>query len=181
MALSKDQIASRYGTALFGFAQDQDCLEQLHREVAVLLTVLQENPDFMNMLSDPILDQNEKRHVLDSVIGQFSTEMQGFLRLLLEYKRFDAVIDILKNFNSHYDRLKKIAHGKAISAVKLSDEQLQKVSQAYADKYGLQELQLTNEIKPEILGGLILQVGDRRIDGSIQTKLEQIRTQLTAK
>ncbi|MCH3906516.1 MAG: ATP synthase F1 subunit delta [Lactobacillus sp.] len=111
----------------------------------------------------------------------FRPRCKAFYGCCSNIKRFDAVIEILNNFNTHYDRLKKIAHGKAISAVKLSDEQLQKVSQAYADKYGLNELRLTNEIKPEILGGLILQVGDRRIDGSIQTKLERIRTQLTAK
>lgn len=181
MALSKDQIANRYGTALFGFAQDQKCLEQLHQEAAVLLQVFQANPDFLQMMSDPVLDEDNKKQVLAKVTKQFSTEMKGFLQLLLAYKRFAAIIEILQNFNRHYDRYKKIGHGKAISAVKLSAEELQKVSQAYADKYGLNDLQLTNEVKPEILGGLILQVGDRRIDGSIQTKLEQIRTQLTAK
>lgn len=179
MALSKDQIANRYGKALFGFAQDRDCLEPLHDEVAVLLKVVQANPDFIRMMNDPILALPEKKQVLQTISAKFSTEMQEFLKLLLSYQRFGELTAILQGFNACYDQAKKLGRGQAISAVKLSDKQLQQVSQAYAAKYGLNSLQLTNQVKPEILGGLILQVGDRRIDGSIKTKLAKIRAHLT--
>ena len=73
---------------------------------------------------------------------------------------------------------KNIASGTAVSAIKLNEDELSRISQAYAKKYGFKELILTNKVDPSILGGIILKVGDRIIDGSIRTRLQQIREQL---
>lgn len=77
-----------------------------------------------------------------------------------------------------YNKLNNIAFGKVISAVKLDDEQLHKLGQAYAEKYDLKELKLTNQVDPSIIGGVILEVEDYIIDGSVKNKLKKIRAQL---
>lgn len=86
--------------------------------------------------------------------------------------------DIVDQFNMRYNKLNNIAFGKVISAVKLDDDQLQKLGQAYAKKYNLKELKLTNQVNPSIIGGVILEVEDYIIDGSVKTKLKKIRAQL---
>ena len=65
-----------------------------------------------------------------------------------------------------------------MSAINLDEDELNRISQAYAKKYGFKKLILTNEVDSSILGGIILKVGDRIIDGSIRTRLQQIREQL---
>ncbi len=181
MALSKEEIASRYGSALLGFAQDNNCLEQMHDEVSALQTAIKENPDFVSLLSDPIIKLNEKEKLLATVADQFSPQMQEFLKLILAYGRFSEILPILANFELRYERKQNVWRGEVTSAVKLTADQLDRIGQAYAKKYGLRGLKLTNKVDPDILGGVILKVDDRLIDGSIKTTLKKIRAHLTIK
>lgn len=73
---------------------------------------------------------------------------------------------------------KKIASGTATTAVKLDDDQLQRLGDSFAKKYNLNAVRLENKVDPSILGGVVLQVKDRVIDGSVKTKLNKIRAQI---
>ncbi len=177
MALSREEIASRYSKALFAYAQDANSLDAVHEDMNVLLQVAKENPDMLRLLSDPIIRKNQKEF-LSSFSDKFSSETKNFLDFLLEYRRFESLTAIIEAFNTLYDEYKNIASGTAVSAIKLNEDELSRISQAYAKKYGFKELILTNKVDPSILGGIILKVGDRIIDGSIRTRLQQIREQL---
>lgn len=100
------------------------------------------------------------------------------MNLLLEYNRFEYLIDIIDYFNNLYDEKKSIASGTVTTAVKLDDDQLKRLGDSYANKYNLKAVRLENKVDPSILGGVILQVKDRVIDGSVKTQLKKIRTQL---
>lgn len=178
MALSREEITSRYSKALFAYAQDANSLDAVHEDMNVLLQVAKENPDMLRLLSDPIIRKNQKEEFLSSFSDKFSSETKNFLDFLLEYRRFESLTAIIEAFNTLYDEYKNIASGTAVSAIKLNEDELSRISQAYAKKYGFKELILTNKVDPSILGGIILKVGDRIIDGSIRTRLQQIREQL---
>ena len=178
MALSIEEIASRYSKALFAYAQDANSLDAVHEDMNVLLQVAKENPDMLRLLSDPIIRKNQKEEFLSSFSDKFSIETKNFLDFLLEYRRFESLTAIIEAFNTLYDEYKNIASGIAVSAIKLNEDELSRISQAYAKKYGFKELILTNKVDSSILGGIILKVGDRIIDGSIRTRLQQIREQL---
>ena len=178
MALSREEIASRYSKALFAYAQDAKKLDEVHEDMNVLYQVANENPDMLRLLSDPIIRKNQKEEFLSSFSGKFSAETKNFLSFLLEYRRFSALVEIIDAFNELYNQDKNIASGIAISAIELENDELNRLRQAYAKKYGFKELILTNEVDSSILGGIILKVGDRIIDGSIRTRLQQIREQL---
>lgn len=132
----------------------------------------------LRLLSDPIIRKNQKEEFLSSFSDKFSIETKNFLDFLLEYRRFESLTAIIEAFDALYDEYKNIASGIAVSAIKLNEDELSRISQAYAKKYGFKELILTNKVDPSILGGIILKVGDRIIDGSIRTRLQQIREQL---
>lgn len=178
MSLSREEIAARYSKALFEYAQDTDSLEQVYSDMNALAQAVKENPAVINLLADPILSVKEKEEFLTSISKDLTPESKKFLEFLLEYGRFNDFVEIVTAFDDLYDRYKNIATGTVISAVKLTKTELDKISQAYAKKYGLNKLILTNKVEPSILGGVILQVGDRIIDGSIRTKLQHIREQL---
>ena len=178
MALSREEIASRYSKALFAYAQDAKKLDEVHEDMNVLLQVAKENPDMLRLLSAPIIRKNQKEDFLSSFSGEFSSETKNFLDFLLEYGRFNALTEIINAFDALYDEDKNIASGTAVSAINLDEDELNRISQAYAKKYGFKKLVLTNEVDSSILGGIILKVGDRIIDGSIRTRLQQIREQL---
>ena len=178
MALSREEIASRYSKALLAYAQDANSLDAVHEDMNVLLQVAKENPDMLRLLSDPIIRKDQKEEFLSSFSDKFSVETKNFLDFLLEYRRFESLTAIIEAFNTLYDEYKNIASGTAVSAIKLNEDELSRISQAYAKKYGFKELILTNKVDQSILGGIILKVGDRIIDGSIRTRLQQIREQL---
>ena len=83
MALSREEIASRYSKALFAYAQDAKKLDEVHEDMNVLLQVAKENPDMLRLLSDPIIRKNQKEEFLSSFSGEFSSETKNFLEFLL--------------------------------------------------------------------------------------------------
>lgn len=181
MALSKEEIAARYGAALFGYAQDMKALDKVYDELQELRKAMKANPAIIDILSDPVLSQDKKQAMLTAIEKDFSEEVKGFLNLLLEYNRFENLLDIIDEFNSLYDQEKLIAFGTATTAVKLDDDQLKRLGDSYAKKYDLNAVRLENKVDPSILGGVILQVQDRVIDGSVKNKLKKIRAQLINK
>ena len=178
MALSREEIAARYGAALFGYAQDMKVLDPMFYQLQELKKAIEENPAIVGVLSDPILNKDEKKKTLEAIEKDFSDEIQGFLNLLLEYDRFEYIIPIIDRFDDFYDQEKLIASGTATTAVKLDDDQLKRLGDSYAKKYHLNAVRLENQVDPSILGGVILQVKDRVIDGSVKNKLKKIRAQL---
>lgn len=181
MALSREEIAARYGAALFGYAQDSKVLDTVYEEMVELKKAVTANPKIISVLSDPILSSKDKKSVLTAIEKDFLDEVQGFLNLLLEYNRFGDLVDIIDRFVLLYDDKKKIASGVATTAVKLDDDQLKRLGESFAKKYNLNNVRLENKVDPSILGGVVLQVKDRVIDGSVKNKLKKIRAQIIDK
>lgn len=181
MALSREEIAARYGAALFGYAQDMKVIDPVYDELQELKKAVQANPTIIGVLSDPVLSQDDKKNTLSAIEKDFSDEVQGFLNLLLEYNRFEYLIDIINKYIDLYDQEKSIAFGTATTAVKLDDDQLTRLGESFGKKYHLNSVRLENQVDPNILGGVILHVQDRVIDGSVKNKLKKIRAQLINK
>lgn len=178
MALSRDELAARYGTALFDYAQDMNVIDSVAEELNELKKAVKTTPSILNMLSDPIMNTKEKEAALAEISKVFSKEVQSFLNLLLEYNRFEYLVDIIDYYDHLYDQKKSIASGVATTAVKLDDDQLKRLSESFAKKYDLNEVRLENQVDPSILGGVILEVQDLVIDGSVKNRLKKIRAQL---
>lgn len=181
MALSREDIVARYGTALFDYAQDMKSLDDIHDELSELKIAVKANLSILNALSDPVLNNDKKIEILSKIESVFSKEVQRFLNLLLEYNHFAELIEIINYFNNLYDKSKSVATGIAISAVKLDDDQLMHLSDSLAKKYHLRAVRLKNKVNPNILGGVILQIKDLVIDGSVKSKLNKIHIKLVNK
>ena len=95
MALSREELAARYGTALFGYAQDVKMLDSIHDELKELKQAIEENPKIVSVLSDPVLRMNEKEKILTSIESGLSEQVQNFLNLVLEYNRFSVICDVI--------------------------------------------------------------------------------------
>jgi len=181
MALSKAEIAARYGTALFDYAEDMAALDTVHADMQELAKAISTYPQILKVFSDPIFNSTEKAKSLSAIEQGLSEEVQNFLNLLLDYDHFLELPDIINCFNDLYNKNQKIETGVAVSAVALDQTQLQKLGDSYAKKFGLASVTLENKVDPEIIGGVILKVGDCVIDGSVKNKLNKIRAQLINK
>ncbi|RHW49167.1 ATP synthase F1 subunit delta [Lactobacillus bombicola] len=181
MALSKEEIAARYGTALFDYAQDMHAEDTVHEDLVELLKAISTYPQILKVFSDPIFNSNEKRASLAIITKGLSQEVRTFLKLLLEYNHFLELPDIIMYYNDLYNKDKHVTRGLAITAVKLTRQQLKQLGDSYAQKYGFSNVELENQVDESIIGGVILKVGDYVIDGSVKNKLKKIRAQLINK
>lgn len=179
MALSREETARRYGIAIFDFAKDSGKTEFMYSELTELKKAVQAEPRFVQVLSNPVLDAKQKESLLTAVEKGFSAELQEVLNFLLSYDRFDNLVDIIDYYIHLYNAANHIGTGVAKTALKLDEDQLQRLADSYAKKYGLQALHLENEVDPEIIGGVVLEVEGRVIDGSVKHRLEKIRAMLT--
>ena len=151
----------------------------MFKELTELKKAVQAEPRFVQVLSNPVINSQEKKDLLTAVEQGFSAELQEVLNFLLSYDRFGNLLDIIDEFTDLYNKVNHIGTGIAKTAVKLDKDQLQRLADSYAKKYGLQELHLENEVDPEIIGGVVLKVQGRVIDGSVMHRLEKIRAVLT--
>ena len=181
MALTREEIAARYGTALFDYVQDMNALDSVYLDLQELHQALVANPRILKAFSDPVFNNAEKQKSLSIIDKGLSKEVQNFLNLLLSYNHFLELVEIIDYFNQLYDAEKKIMVGTAVTAVKLDDAQLQAIGESYAQKYHLAAVHLNNEVDKSVIGGVILKVGDCVIDGSVKNKLKKIRAQLISK
>lgn len=181
MALTREEIAARYGNALFDYAQDMNALDEVHTDLQELRKAVSANPKILSVFSDPIFNSDEKKKSLAIIADGLTNEVQTFLNLLLDYNHFLQLVDIIDCFNQLYNDSKKIMVGTAVTAVELSQSQLKALGNSYAKKYDLTSVNLKNEVDQSIIGGVILKVGDCVIDGSVKNKLNKIRAQLINK
>lgn len=179
MALSSEEIGVRYGRAFFDYAKDANCLSELKAELDELRAAIDENPELLNLLSDPVLNSSEKSAVIDAIKQPFSVQAQEILSLLLTYDRYDDFDEIVDYFDRLYYQDQQIAHGVVTSATSLSDEQVKQIGAAYAERFGIKRVELDNKVDASLIGGVVLEVGDHLIDGSIKNRLNKLRAQLS--
>ncbi|MDO4912112.1 MAG: ATP synthase F1 subunit delta [Lactobacillus sp.] len=181
MALTEVEIASRYGHALFDYLTDSQCLEDALSELKEVKKALIENPKFIELLDNPFVKEDEKLTMLTAVTEKVRPEVKNIFSLLLEYGRMANVVAIIEELEKLSNQALGQAQGVVKSAVPLTDAQIAAVSKELAQKLDLKTVKLKNQVDQSLIGGLVAQVNDVVIDGSIKHKLAKLRRQLSDK
>lgn len=167
-------VGKVYAEALFALAQEEDQAQQIYQELNEFADIMQEHPNFVRMLGVPTLSVEERLHALRQVIGEGTGSMENFLCLLVERHRFSALPDIRSAFNQLYDDTFGIAEVFVTSAVPLEPAQCDALAAKLKAKLG-REIHLHEAVDPSLLGGMVVQYGDTRMDNSLRTRMQQFR------
>lgn len=178
MKLDKITVSKRYGKALFELAVESQQIEHVHQELMEVREIFESIPELGDLLSDARLDLHEKREVMNTLLQGFTGMVNDSLEIIYEYNRMYDILLIIDEFEKKYNDYQKIAQGVVTSAVPLTEEQKQRLSQTMATRLGYQELLLKEKIDPEILGGIVVEANHFVIDGSIKSRLELMRKEL---
>lgn len=174
LKLQDRPVAARYARALFSVALKQGAVEPIRRELAQLRDVLAASPDLEEALRHPRVTPDVKQAILQKVVGRFSPGLDRFIGVLLEKKRWDAFLEILPV----YERLANTAGGilavQADTAVGLTDEETTKVRLSLEKSWG-GPVDLRTRVREDLLGGVVLHVGDQVWDNSLKGQLERLR------
>ena len=169
-----EEIARVYATALFQAAKDRGKLDVIREQLAQFVDALHENREVQLFLFSPYFSSAEKIEGVKKAVTDAEPEFINFLALLLEKGRMPVIFRIQRQFNALWDRENKRLGVTVTSAVELDPEVTQRIGKEIEEQTG-NTVELNSRVDPDILGGLVLQVGNMVLDTSIRNRLEKLR------
>lgn len=173
-------VSSTYGDALFDLALEEDRIPEFKREATALRQIILENEELSVLLDHPKITKEEKLEFIDKVFGgRASGEMLGFLHIIVEKGRQRDLIPVIEHFLHRVREHEGTGVARVTSAVALTRAQKEAVEDKLLKTTKYESLEVDYEVSPEILGGLVIRIGDRIVDSSIKTQVENLSKQLS--
>jgi F-type H+-transporting ATPase subunit delta len=181
MNTDTSQVAAPYAQALLSIAQSKDKVDELSAIAGSFLNLLKESGELSAFLANPVADSDAKKGVLNQVLGEDTNlQMKNFLMLLVDRGRIYLIGPILEQFQAKVRELTQTVLAEVTSAVELSDEQKETVRQKVQSMTKAKSVELASRIDPELIGGVVIQIGSQVLDASIRGQLRRIGLQLGA-
>jgi ATP synthase F1 delta subunit len=174
-----EEIARVYADALFEAAQDKDKIDEIHDELGQFADAMNESNDMRVFFFSPYFSSDEKRKAIRETVSGESDEFANFLELLAEKHRMPAVFAIRRRYDELWTEAKKRLEVTVTSAIELDKSVVDDVGKAIEKQTG-REIDLEANVDPDILGGLVLRVGNRVLDASLRSKLERLRKEVAS-
>jgi F-type H+-transporting ATPase subunit delta len=173
------RVAARYAKALLSLAQERNELEVVGRDLDTLNALFADSRDLVLLLQSPIVKGDKKQAVLDAVVkGHLGELVSSYLRILVDKGREGLVVDMVQEGQAQLRALRNIQEVSVTTAVPLT-ETLRTQILAQVAKVHQGDVDLTEKVDPEILGGYVLQMGDQMIDASVKRQLQALGRELT--
>lgn len=172
-------VSKTYGEALFELAVEEGKEDEFLAEVVALKEILDENPDFSKLMNHPKILKDEKLAVLNEVFsGRISEELKGFLHLVVSKDRYSEIDAILTYFVDEVKRLKGIGVAYVSTAITLNEAKKEEIKQRLLATTTYKEMEMHFSVDEDLIGGMIIRIGDRIVDSSIRSSLFEMRKQL---
>lgn len=172
-------ISKTYGEAIFELAVSEDKVDTFLEEIQMIQQALLENPQFADIMNHPKIMKEEKLQVVQDVFsGKVSDELTGFISLIVTKGRYDNIDEILQYFVDQVKTLKGIGVAYVTSAVELKAEQQKAIEEKLIQTTAFKQMEMHFSVETDLIGGLIIRIGDRVVDSSIKTKLSGLERQL---
>ncbi len=172
-----EEIAQVYGRALFEAAKEADQLDLVREQVGAFADALDSNRDLAVFFFSPYFSTEEKKDGLGKVLDGADDIVRNFLELLVEKHRVPAVYRIRRAYDALWEEENKLLPVEVTSAIELDPETVENIGKAIGDRTG-RRVELESKVDPDILGGIVVRVGDRILDASIANRLESLRKQV---
>jgi F-type H+-transporting ATPase subunit delta len=172
-----EEIAEVYARALFEVALERDLLDQIREELGQFADAVDQNRSLAQFFFSPYFSSEEKKDALRRVIEGADPAFMNFLEALVERHRMPVIFRIRTRFEVLYEQERKLLPVEVTSAVALDDAIVHSIGDRVGEQTG-RTVELSSRVDPEILGGLVLRVGNFILDASIVHRLEQLRKQV---
>jgi len=169
-----EEIAQVYARALFEVAQEHDKLDLVREQLGQFADALNESADLRVFFFSPYFSTEEKKDGLHKALTDADPAIVNFLETLLERHRMPVIFRIRSEYERLWDRENKLLPVEVTSAVDLDEATVKSIGERIGEQTG-QRVELTSKVDPEILGGIVLRVGNSILDASIKHRLDQLR------
>ena len=172
-------ISKTYGDALFETALDKQAVDSLLEEADAVLEAFLQNPKLFELMTHPKILKEEKIEIIQNIFkGRVSDEMTGFLTIVVKKDRFGEIRDILEYFISTVKEYKGIGVAYVTTPIELNAAQKEAVTARLLESTGYREMEMHYQVDEALIGGMVIRIGDRVVDSSVATKLEELKRQL---
>jgi ATP synthase F1 delta subunit len=167
-----------YGTALFEVAVETGKKEEIARDASAVLEVFESEPDLRLFMNYPAISAKEKKEAIAKIFeGQVCEEFLNFLYVLIDKGRAMHFEKIVKVYEKLIQKEEGYSYGTVYSVVKLSEDRIKQLEEE-TSKLLKENIRLTNEIDPKLIGGVKILVEGRLIDASIRKKFDDLESQI---
>jgi ATP synthase F1 delta subunit len=172
-----EEIARVYSQALFEAAKDSGKLDAIREQLGQFADALDENRQLAMFFFSPYFSSAEKRDGIKNAVSGAEPDLVNFLELLAEKHRMPAIFRIRREFDRLWAHENRQLEVELTSAVELDPEIAKRVGDEIA-KQTDRKVELSTNVDPDVLGGLVLRVGNMVLDTSIRTRLERLRREI---
>ena len=174
-----DVIANRYAEALFQIGEEENKTDNLYNELKEVSSLMNTNKDLNNVMKSPLVSKKEKIQLIDTLFaGKVDNDLKNFFKILVEKGRITSVEAIEATYKELLNEKNNILEGYVISAVPMNDEKIKELETELSKKYN-KNVTLENKVDKSVLGGVLVRLGNTEIDGTIKTRLNGLKNQLS--
>lgn len=164
---------------MFELAVEENKVDDLLAEIGQLKEILDTNDEFEKLMTHPKINKEEKLKVVTDVFkGRISDELLGFITIIVSKDRYQDIDDILEYFLTEVKKYKGIGVATVTTAVPLKEEQCKKIEQRLLDTTDFKSMEMHYKEDAALIGGMVIRIGDRVVDSSISTKLNELQKEL---
>ena len=174
------RLATRYAKSILDLAIERGQLEEVHADMQMLKQLCKGNRDFVNLLRSPVIAGETKIKIIGTVISSIAktTDLTtGFITLLIKKGRESNLPEIITAFIDQYKVKKNIHTVKLTTAFPISDAVRSAIISQVKKAGGFENIELEEKVDDTIIGGFVLQIGDKLVDASIAYDLKAITKQ----
>jgi F-type H+-transporting ATPase subunit delta len=172
-----EEIASVYARSLFEVAMDHDKLDVVREQLGEFVDALDADRELQVFFFSPYFSTQEKSDGLDKAVTGADPIVQNFLKLLIEKHRMPAIFRVRRELDSMWEEENKLLPVEVTSAIELDKKTVKEIGDRIGEQTG-RKVELSARVEPDILGGIVVRVGNSIIDASIRARLEQLRKQV---
>jgi F-type H+-transporting ATPase subunit delta len=172
-----EDIARVYAEALFDVAKDKGTLDQVREQLGQVADAIAENHDLQVFLFSPYFSSAEKREGISRVVSGAEEELVNFLELLAEKHRMPAISRIRRRFDDMWAKEERRLEVRLTSAVDLPSDLVKAVGKEIEKQTG-QTIEVETAVDENVLGGIVLQVGNMVLDASVRNRLDRLRKEV---
>jgi F-type H+-transporting ATPase subunit delta len=169
-----DELAEVYARSLFEVARDQGKLDELREQLAQFADALDQNRELAVFFFSPYFSTKEKQDGLERLLDGAEETFLNFLKLLIENHRMPVIFRTRQQFERLWERENQLLPVDITSAIALDQETTENLGRTIGERAG-RKVRLAAHVDPDILGGIVLRVGNSILDASIRNRLEQLR------
>jgi F-type H+-transporting ATPase subunit delta len=172
-----EEIAQVYARSLFEVAKENDELDEIHEQLGEFADALDGNRELQVFFFSPYFSSEEKKDGVQKVIEGGNEHFVNFLELVAERHRVPAIFRIRREFDDMWREENKLLEVRITSAVELDEDLVKSIGSRIEDQTG-QRIELDANVDPDVIGGLVLRVGNMVLDASVRGRLDRLRKEV---